>query len=83
MVYMLARQQMLIESLLEILRSRELLDEGDADAFEALTREIQEIDPGVLRRVGSQYAAYATVLGLGAELPDEKAHNPKPEGPDR
>jgi hypothetical protein len=83
MVFMLARQQMLIESQLQILRSRELLDEGDEQAFEALTKEAQEIDPSILRRVGEHYAIYAKVLRLEGDLPDGKAHSPKPEGPDR
>jgi hypothetical protein len=74
---------MLIESQLQILRSRELLDEGDEQAFEALTKEAQEIDPSILRRVGEHYAIYAKVLGLEGDLPDGKAHSPKPEGPDR
>jgi hypothetical protein len=69
MVFMFARQIILIQSFIEILRSRDILQEGDIEAFEALVRSQEASDHDVRVSVASQYQEIARQLGIEGNLP--------------
>jgi len=60
MRFMFAQQQIRINMLLEMLKSREMISESDVDAFEHLAKDEND----VLRQVTRQYAKYGSSLGL-------------------
>jgi len=65
-VHMFARQTLVINALVEILKSRDILQDDDVNAFEALARQTdQDMDHAVV----SQYSRYAKELGLEGDLP--------------
>jgi len=69
MVHMFARQMMLFQSLLEILKSRGVLQRGDIEAFEALVREEEQEHLEIFHAVVNQYQAFARELGIQEGLP--------------
>lgn len=69
MVYMFAREAMLIQALFEVLRSRDLLEQGDVEAFESLVHSYEKIDNDMWASVAEQYQTFAKVLGLEGNLP--------------
>ena len=72
MVHIFARQTMLIKSIIEMLKSRDVLQDDDVDAFEALVRETEHQDLAIFHAVANQYTTYAEGLGLGGDLPKPK-----------
>jgi hypothetical protein len=73
-VHMFARQTILIKSILEMLKSRDVLEDDDVAAFEALVRETEHQDREILHATVNQYTKYAEGLGLGDDLPKPKTH---------
>jgi len=69
MVFMFTRQTMLLNAFAELLKSREILQGDDVEAFEALVRAQENLDRAVLQSVSSQYTSWATLLGLANDLP--------------
>ena len=69
MVHMFARQTMLVKAVVEMLRSRDILEPDDVDAFEALVRETEHRDLEIFRAVANQYSKFAEGLGLEDDLP--------------
>lgn len=69
MVHMFARQAMLISSLIEILKSRNVLEPDDFEAFEALVRQMENENQEILYATINQYTIFAQGLGLGDDLP--------------
>lgn len=76
MVFMLIQQNLRFRALLEILKSRSVLDESDFDAFEHLTVEMH----GTQTEFATidQYTEFAKLLGLQHELPGNEA-TPRPK----
>jgi hypothetical protein len=66
-VYMFAQQNIRFRALLEILKSRGVVDSGDFDAFEHLAVATMQ-DDNFLATI-AQYTEFAKLLGLGDELP--------------
>jgi ACT domain-containing protein len=69
MAHMFIRQTMLIKSVVEILKSRDLLHGDDLSAFESLVRQTELSDKEIFHAVVAQYTAFATELGLQDDLP--------------
>ena len=69
MVFMFTRQAMLIQSLIEVFKSRGVLAEDDIEAFEALIREQEISDRETFHSVVNQYSAFARELGIQGDLP--------------
>jgi hypothetical protein len=67
MVWMFTRQTMLIEALVELLKSRGIVESSDVEAFEALVFERETLDRAILESVGSQYTKFAQLLGIPAD----------------
>jgi hypothetical protein len=67
-VHMFARQTLVINALVEILKSRDILQDDDVNAFEALARQTDQ-DMEIFHAVVSQYSRYAKELGLEGDLP--------------
>lgn len=67
--HMFIRQTMLIKSLVEILKSRGLLERGDLEAFDALVRQTELSDKEIFHAVIDQYKSFARGLGLQGDLP--------------
>jgi hypothetical protein len=67
MIYMFAQQSMVIKSLVEILKSRNVLDDGDLDAFDALVLRHETLNEnGVIDHVAKEYQGFAKTLGVKA-----------------
>jgi hypothetical protein len=69
MVFMFARQFMMVNSLIEILKNRGVLDDSDVEAFEELTRATETSQMDSFHAVVSQYSKFAEQLGISGELP--------------
>lgn len=77
MVYMFARQTILIQALFELLKSRDVAQPDDVEAFESLVRSFVDPESDVFFSVASQYESLARVLGLRENLPpSETPDNP-------
>jgi len=72
MVFMFARQNMLISALIEILRSRGVMHDGDVEAYEALIRSEEGENLEHFHAVVNQYQAYGQLLGIEDLLPPSK-----------
>jgi len=68
MVFMFSRQTLLINALVEMLKSRDILQDDDVHAFESLARQTKQ-DMKIFNGVVSQYSRYAKELGLEDDLP--------------
>jgi hypothetical protein len=69
MVYMFVRETMLLKAFVEILRSRNILQDGDVEAFEELVRSQEFSNREIFASVAEQYRAFARELGLEQNLP--------------
>lgn len=70
MVYMFVRQTMLLKAFVEILRSRNILQGDDVEAFEELVRSQERVSREIFASVADQYRAFARELGLEQNLPN-------------
>jgi hypothetical protein len=71
-VTMLARQQLLIKLLIDLLRSREVILHDDLQAFEFALRQDAASNEDVVREVKAAYLAMAESVGLDTGLKPAK-----------
>jgi transcription initiation factor TFIIIB Brf1 subunit/transcription initiation factor TFIIB len=69
MVFMFTRQTMLFRSLVELLKSRGVLESDDVAAFESLVVAQETSSRETLVSVVDQYSRFARELGLQGSLP--------------
>jgi hypothetical protein len=66
MVLMFARQACLIKVLVDILKSRNILDDSDVEAFSLFAHQDEAMELEMVRRVGQFYQEVATRTGAAA-----------------
>jgi hypothetical protein len=69
---MLARQQMQIKLILDVLRSREIVSGDDLKAFDFAVRQDAESKLSLLRQVKEVYLAAAAEVGLETGIKPEE-----------
>ena len=72
MVFMFTKQMTVITSLIEIMKSRQVLTDDDLIPFQKLVLTQEQASHEILNSVISQYTEYATTLGLQQSLPQPK-----------
>jgi hypothetical protein len=72
MVHMFAKQTELLASIIEMLKSREVIDSSDFLAYQHLTHSQELAARDLLVATIDQYTAFATALGLQDSLPQHK-----------
>jgi hypothetical protein len=71
MLFMFVKQMSLFHALIESLKSKGVLDEGDLPAYEALIRSSDEMNNAMFDQVAGYYSTFATSLGIADQLPDK------------
>jgi hypothetical protein len=64
MIFMLTRQAMLIKTLVEVLKSRGVVENDDFSAFDELVRREEVASGDVAEGVAKQYQAFAKALSV-------------------
>jgi hypothetical protein len=68
MLLMFTRQAMVLKLLTDILKSRDILDDSDIEAFGSFVSAGQTSDPKIGKTIAKTYQAAATALGLDVGL---------------